>query len=93
MGVNAVSDLSIFLKHKDNISNPVWVLFLSNEAAFNEFINFNFDCFYDDRSNLSLLVLNLFSIRFDIKAMHSHLRIEAKHVFIAPSKDVNILPY
>ena len=25
--------------------------------------------------------------------MHSHLRIEARHVFIAPSKDINILMY
>jgi len=69
------------------------VLLLSNKAAFDEFMNFNFDCLHDARSKLSLLLLNQFSIRLDVEMVHSHLRVEARYVFIAPSKDVNILSY
>jgi len=69
------------------------VLLLSNEVAFNELMDLGFDCFHDIRSKPSFLLLNRFSIGLDIKMMHSHLRIEARHVFIAPNKDVNILPY
>jgi len=93
MEVDADSDLSNYFKHRDNVSNPVWVLLLSNEATFDEFMNFNFDCFYDVRSKLSLLLLHLFSIWFDIEMLHSHLRIKARHIFIAPSKNINILLY
>jgi len=93
MEVDANSDLSIFLKQGDNISNLVCVLFLSNEVAFDEFMNFSFDCFHDVGSKPSLLLLNRFGTRFDVEMMHSHLRIETTHVFIAPSKDINILPY
>jgi len=70
--INADPDLSIFLKYREDISNSVWVLLLSNEASFDEFMNFNFDCFHDIRSKPSLLLFNWFSIRFDIKMMHSH---------------------
>jgi len=68
-------------------------LFLSIEVTFDEFMNFGFDCFYNVRSKLSLLLLNQFGIQFDVKTMHRHLRIEARHVFIALSKDINILSY
>jgi len=88
---NADSDLSIFFKRRDNVSNPVWMLLLSNEATFDEFLNFDFDYFHDVRSILSLLLLNQFSIRFNIEMLHCHLRIEARHIFIVPGKDVNIL--
>ena len=56
-------------------------------------MNFGFDCFHDVRSKPSLLLLNRFSIRFDIKMMHNHMRIEARYVFIALVKDIYILPY
>jgi len=82
-----------FFKHRDNIKNPVWVLLLSNEATFDEFMNFCFNCFHDVMLKPTLLLLNRFCIRFDIKIMHNHLRIEVRHVFISPSKDANILPY
>ena len=93
MEVDADFDLSIFLKYRENISNPVWVLLLLNEAAFDELMNFSFDCFYDVWSKPSLLLFNRFGIQFDIKMMHSHLRIEARHIFKTPSKDINIFLY
>ena len=57
MKVDADSDLSFF-KHRDNISNTASVLHLSNKAAFDEFMNFDFDCLHDVRSKPSLLLLN-----------------------------------
>jgi len=51
-----------------------------------DFMNFAFDCFYDIRSKSSLLLLNQLGIWFNVKIMHGHLRIEARHVFIAPVK-------
>ena len=93
MKVNANSDLLIFLEHMDNISNPIWVLFLSNETAFDEFMNFDFDCFHDVGLKPSLLLLNWLSIQFNVGMMQSHLRIEDRHVFIASGKDIYILSY
>jgi len=55
-------------------------------------MNFGFDCFHDIRSK-PLLLLNRLRIRFDVETMHNHLRIEARHVFITPGKDIYILPY
>ena len=68
-------------------------MFLSNEATFDEFMNFGFDYVHDVRSKLSLLLLNQLGIRFDVKTMHDHLRIETRHIFIAPGKDIYILSY
>ena len=82
-----------FFKNGHNISKPVWVLFFSNKAAFNEFVKFDFDCLYNVEPKLSLLLLNRFSVRFDIKTIHGYLRVKTGHVFIAPSKDVYIFFY
>jgi len=41
--VNADSDLSVLFKNRHNISDLVWVLFLSNEATFDEFMKSDFD--------------------------------------------------
>jgi len=65
-------------------------LFLSNEATFDEFLNFSFDCLYDVRSKSSLHLFDWFSILFDVETMHGHLRIKIRQVFIAPSKDIYI---
>ena len=91
--VNANPDLPALLEHRDNISNPVWTLLFSNEATFDELMNFGFDCFHDIRSKSSLLLLNRFGIQFDVKMMHGHLRIKTRHVFIALGKDIYILSY
>jgi len=40
--VSADSDLVVLFKNMHNVSNPVWVLSLLNEATFNEFVNFDF---------------------------------------------------
>ena len=53
MKVNTDSDLSILLKDRYNVNNPIWVLFLSNEAIFDEFLNLSFNCVYDIRSEPS----------------------------------------
>jgi len=47
----------------------------------------------DVRSKLLLLLFNRLSIRFDVDMMHDHLRIETRHVFVSPSKDVYIFFY
>ena len=47
--VDANFDLFVLLEHKDNISNLVWTLLFSNEATFDELMNFGFDCFHDAR--------------------------------------------
>jgi len=69
------------------------VLLLSIEATFDEFMNFGFDCFYDVRSKLSLLLLNWLGIRCDVETIHGHLRIKIRYVFIALGKDIYILSY
>jgi len=69
------------------------VLFLLNKATFDEFLNLSFNCLYNIRSELSLLLFDWLIIRLDVEAMHSHLKVEARHVFIAPSKDIYILFY
>jgi len=76
-----------------NFSNPVWVLFLSNEATFDEFLNLDFNCLHDIMSEPSLLLFDWLSIRLDVEVMHRYLRVEARHVFITPSKDIYILLY
>ena len=86
--VNTNPDLFVLFKDGYNISNQVWMLFLSNEATFDEFLNLIFDCLHNVRSEASLLFFDWLSIQFNIEMMHSHLRIETRHVFIAPSKDV-----
>ena len=67
--------------------------FLSNEATFDEFLDVSFDCLHNIRSEASLLLFDQLSIRFDIETMHNHLRVEIRHVFIAPGKDIYILFY
>jgi len=89
MEVNADHD-SILLKYRHNISNPVWVLLLLNKSIFDEFMNFDFDCSHDVGSKPSLLLLNRLGIRYDVAMMHGHLRIETRHVFIAPGKCIYI---
>ena len=91
--VNANSNFPVLLENRDNVGNLVWVLLLSNEAAFDEFIDFGLDCLYDVRSKPSSLLLNRLGIRFDVEMIHGHQRIEATHVFIAPCKDIYVLPY
>ena len=92
--VNTGSDIFILFLNRHNVSNPVWVVFFSNETIFGEFVNFNFDCIHDVGSKSSLLLLNRFSVRFDIKMMHGYnLRVETMHVFITPSKDIYIFLY
>jgi len=88
--INTDSDLFVLFKDGYNISNLVWVLFLSNEATFDEFFDLHFDCLYYVGSEASLLLLDQFSIRFDVETMHGYLRIENMHVFITLSKDVYI---
>ena len=68
-------------------------MFLSNEATFDEFVNFVFDCLHNVRLKSPLLLLNRFSVRLNIETMHGHLRVETRHIFIAPSKDVYIFLY
>jgi len=92
--INADFDRFLFfLKMKKNVGDPVWVLFLSNEATIDDFVNFNFDRLHNIRSKLSLLLLNQFSVRLDIETMHGHLRVETRHVFITPSEDIYIFSY
>jgi len=93
MKVDANSDLSVLLKHMYNGSNPVWVLLLSNEATYDEFMNFGFDCLHNVGSKPPLLLLNWLCIWFDDETMHGHLRIEARHVFIDLCKDIYIISY
>ena len=93
MEVNADPDLPVLLEYGYNVSNLVWILLLLYEATFDEFMNFGFNCFHDVRSKLSLLLLNWLGIQFDVGMMHGHLRIETRHVFIAPGKDIYILSY
>ena len=69
------------------------MLFLSNKATFNEFVNFDFDRLHEVRPKPSLLLLNRFSIRFDVEMMYGHLWVKAGHVCIAPSEDINIFLY
>ena len=85
-------DLSILIKDGHNVSYQVWVLFLLNEATFEEFLNFSFDRLHDVRSELLLLLFDQFSIRFDVEMMHGHLTFETRHVFVAPSKDIYVSP-
>jgi len=40
-----------------------------------------------------LLLFDWLSIWLDVDVMHHHLRVEARHVFIAPCKDIYILLY
>ena len=37
--VNTDSDIFVLFMDGHNVSNPVWVLFLSNEATFDEFLD------------------------------------------------------
>ena len=68
-------------------------MFLSNEVAFDEFLNLNFDCLHNIRLEASLLLFDRLSIRFDAETIYGYLRVKTRHVFIASSKDVNILQY
>jgi len=74
-------------------SNTVYMLFFLNEATFDGVLNLNFDFHHNIRSEASLLLFDQLSIQFDVETMHSYLRIETRHVFIAPSKDVYIFFY
>ena len=69
------------------------MLFLLNEATFDELLDLSFDCLYNARSDASLLLFDRLSIQFDVETMHSHLRIETRDVFIASSKDIYIFFY
>lgn len=61
--VYADSDLSIRLGDGNNISYPIWVLFLANEAAGDKFVHLCFDGVHDVRSEPLLLLLDRLSIR------------------------------
>ena len=69
------------------------MLFPSNEATFNEFVNFGFNCRHNVGSKLSLLLINWFTVQFNVDTMHSHMRVKTRYVFIAPSKDIYIFSY
>ena len=75
------------------MSNLVWVLFLSNETTFDEFVNFGLNCLHEVRMKSSLLLFNWFGIRFDVEMIHGHLRVKTRHIFIAPCKDIYIFSY
>jgi len=90
MEVDTNLDLSALFKDGHNVSDTVWVLFLSNEATFDESLNFSLDCLHDVGSELSLLLFDLFSILFNVETMHGYLRIKSRHVFKALGKDVYI---
>jgi len=69
------------------------VLFLSNEATFDEFLDLSFDCLHNIRSESTLLLFDRLNIWLDVEVMYSHLRVEIWHFFITPSKDIYILLY
>jgi len=65
--VNADSDVPVFLEYGNNVINPIWVLFFSNESTFDEFFNFRFYCLNNVGSKSSLLLFNRFSMSFNIR--------------------------
>ena len=62
MKFNADPDLSILFKDGYDICDLVWMLLLPNEGTFDEFLNLSFNCLYDIRSKLLLLLFDRLSI-------------------------------
>jgi len=91
--VNTDTDFSILLKNRDNVSNPIWMLFLPYETTYDEFMDFGFNSFHHIRAKSSLLLLDWLGVKLDIQTMHGYLRIKSGHIFIIPWKDIDILSY
>ena len=71
--VDADPNFSILLENENDISNPIWMLFLPYEAACNKLMNFDFNNLYNVRTKLALLLLDWLGVRSDVQTMHGYL--------------------
>ena len=93
MEINANSDLPIFLGDGDDIGYPIRVLFFPDEIGVYKLLDFRLDRFYYLWAEMSLLLLDEPHIWIDVKAMHSHLRVEPSHILVVSSENIYILSH
>ena len=91
MEINANSDLPILLSNGDNISHPIRMLFFSDKTGLYKLLDFRLDHFHYLLAEPSLLLFNGLRVRIDVEVMHSHLRVEPRHILIVPSKNIYTL--
>ena len=93
MKINANLDLPILLCDGDDISHPIRVLFFPDKTRVFKLLDFLLDYFHYLWVEPSLLFLDEPHIWIDIKAMHSHLGVKPRHIFVISGENIYILSH
>jgi len=91
--INTNPDLPILHGKGDDIGYPIRVLFFPDKTRVYKLLDFQLNCFHYLRAEPSLMLLDELRIRIDVEVMHSHLRVEPRHILVVPSENIYILSH
>jgi hypothetical protein len=86
--IYAYTNCSLFLVDRDKIGNLVSEGHRINKAIFEKFLDFGLDSRFFTWVNWTKAFLDGFSIGVCLDLMYRNLRVNTRHLFVAPGEDV-----
>ena len=85
--INTHGYFPIFLRHRNNVCNPISIGYRGKETGFQLFFYFFFDLQNNRRFHPSKGLPHWKALGFDWNSMHNNLSIQLWHILVRPSKD------